>query len=400
MTRFLPYARQVIEDDDVAAVEKVLRGDWLTTGPKVEAFDAALAETVGAKHAIVCNSGTAALYLAARGAGLEPGDKVIVPSITFLATASANILAGIEVVFSDVDAETGLMSVSHAADALRRGGEGVKAIFPVHLGGRVADPEGLKSFADQNGLLVIEDACHALGTSYGGAFHAVGSCAHSLAACFSFHPAKTIAMGEGGAVTTNSDEVAHKMRQLRNHGMTREAGAFVNQDLAFAVDGSANPWYYEAGEISHNFRASDINCALGLSQLAKLDRFLLQRRLLAERYESRLAQLSPLVRYVPGNPQDRHGWHLCTILVDFAALGFDRRYVMERLKQHGVGSQVHYVPVHTQPFYRRRYGEQSLPGAMHYYQHVLSLPLYASMTEEDVDRVVFALSESLKGGQA
>lgn len=399
MTRFLPYARQVIEDDDVAAVEKVLRGDWLTTGPKVEALDAALAETVGAKHAIVCNSGTAALYLATRAAGLEPGDKVIVPSITFLATASANILAGLDVVFSDVDPETGLMSVQHAAEALRRGGDRVKAIFPVHLGGRVADPEGLKAFADRNSLLVIEDACHALGTSYGGDFHSVGSCAHSLAACFSFHPAKTIAMGEGGAVTTNSDEVAHKARQLRNHGMTREAGAFVNEDLAFARDGSPNSWYYEAREISHNFRASDINCALGLSQLTKLDRFLQQRRILAERYESRLAPLAPLVRYVPGNPQDRHGWHLCTILVDFPAAGLDRQTLMERLKQHGVGSQVHYIPVHTQPFYRRLYGDLPLPGAMHYYQHVLSLPLYASMTEEDVDWVVSALDESLKGRQ-
>jgi len=399
MTRFLPYARQVIEDDDVAAVEKVLRGDWLTTGPNVDALDVALAKAVGAKHAVVCNSGTAALYIAARGAGLQPGDKVIVPSLTFLATASANILAGFDVVFSDVDPETGLMSVQHAADALRRGGDRVKAIFPVHLGGRVADPEGLKSFADQNGLLVIEDACHALGTQYGGKFHSVGSCAHSLAACFSFHPAKTIAMGEGGAVTTNSDEMARRLRLLRNHGMTREAAAFVNKDFAFAA-GSANPWYYEVCEISHNFRVSDINCALGLSQLAKLDRFLRQRRKLAECYEARLAALSPLVRYVSGNPQHRHGWHLCAVLVDFRALGIDRRQLMERLKQRGVGSQVHYIPVHTQPFYRRLYGELPLPGAMHYYQHVLSLPLYASMTEDDVDWVVAALGENLKGEPA
>lgn len=396
MTEFLPYARQVIEDDDIEAVEKVLRGDWLTTGPAVEAFDAALAKTVGARHAIVCNSGTAALYIAARAAGLKPGDKVIVPSLTFLATASANILAGLDVVFADVDPETGMMTVEHAAEALNRGGSAVRALFPVHLGGRISDPRDLKSFADRNGLMVIEDACHALGTRYGVARDQVGSCAHSLAACFSFHPAKTIAMGEGGAVTTNSDELAHEARLLRNHGMTREAAAFNNGDLAFAADGATNPWYYEAGEISHNFRASDINCALGLSQLAKLEKFLEQRRALAERYESRLAPLAPIVRYVRGNPQDRHGWHLCTILVDFDALDTDRRGLMERLKQRGVGSQVHYIPVHTQPFYRRRYGELSLPGAMHYYQHTLSLPLYASMTGEDVDRVVAALSESLK----
>ena len=400
MTRFLPYARQIIEDDDVEAVEKVLRGDWLTTGPNVDAFDAALAKAVGAKHAIVCNSGTAALYIAARSAGLQPGDKVIVPSITFLATASANLLAGFDVVFSDVDPATGLMTIRHAEEALRRGGSRVKAIFPVHLGGRVADPQGLKTFADHNNLLVIEDACHALGTRYGSDFHPVGSCAHSLAACFSFHPAKTIAMGEGGAVTTNSDKIAHEARLLRNHGMTREAAAFVNADLAFAANGLPNPWYYEAAEISHNFRASDINCALGLSQLAKLDRFLAQRRVLAERYEAQLAPLAPLVRFVPGNPQDRHGWHLCTVLVDFPALGVDRQALMERLKQRGIGSQVHYIPVHTQPFYRRFCGELDLPGAMHYYQHVLSLPLYASMTKEDVDHVVAALGDSLGGRPA
>jgi UDP-4-amino-4,6-dideoxy-N-acetyl-beta-L-altrosamine transaminase len=396
MTGFLPYARQVIEDDDVEAVEKVLRGDWLTTGPNVEAFDEALAKAVGARHAVVCNSGTAALYIASRAAGLKPGDKVIVPSITFLATASANILAGLEVVFSDVDPETGMMTVEHAAEALSRGGNGVKAIFPVYLGGRIAGPENLAAFATNSGLTVIEDACHALGTSYGDRRYPVGGCAHSLAACFSFHPAKTIAMGEGGAVTTNSDELAHQARLLRNHGMTREATAFCNKDIAFSADGPANPWYYEASEISHNFRASDINCALGLSQLAKLEKFLEQRRALAERYQLRLASLAPIVRYVPGNAEDRHGWHLCTVLVDFDALGIDRRTLMERLKRRGVGSQVHYIPVHTQPFYRQRYGELSLPGAMRYYQRTLSLPLYASMTEEDVDRVAAALSESLE----
>jgi UDP-4-amino-4,6-dideoxy-N-acetyl-beta-L-altrosamine transaminase len=395
MNGFLPYAQQVIEDDDIAAVEAVLRGNWLTTGPKVEAFEAALAKTVHAKHAIVCNSGTAALYIAARAAGLAPGDTVIVPSVTFLATASANVLAGLEVVFADVDPDTGLMTVDHAAEALRRGGISVKAVFPVHLGGRVENSLVLKTFADSKGLLVIEDACHALGTYYGNAVHPVGGCNHSLAACFSFHPAKTIAMGEGGAVTTNSGEVAHQARLIRNHGMTRDANEFVNQDMAFSAQGDANPWYYEASEISHNFRASDINCALGLSQLSKLETFLVERRKLAALYETQLAKLAPLVRYVPGAPGDQHGWHLCTVLIDFPALGLDRRELMEKLKARGVGSQVHYIPVHAQPFYRRRYGEQDLPGAMRYYERTLSLPLFPSMTAQNVHHVVNALAESL-----
>jgi len=393
--RFLPYARQVIDDEDTSSVAAALRSEWLTTGPCVEAFERSLATRVDAKHAVVCNSGTAALYIASRAAGLGQGDKVIVPSVTFLATASANILAGIEVVFSDVDPETGLMSVEHAAEALSRGGPTVRAIFPVHLGGRVQNPESLLSFAADHGLLVLEDACHALGTRYGNAQHKIGACAHSLAACFSFHPAKTIAMGEGGAVTTNSDELASAARLMRNHGMTRDRHAFRNRDLAF-TDGEPNMWYYEASEISHNFRASDINCALGLSQLAKLERYLERRNELAERYERQLASLAPIVRYVPGNPQDRHGWHLCTVLVDFGALDINRKEIMERLRRRGVGSQVHYIPVHTQPFYRQRYGELSLPGAMAYYQRTLSLPLYSSLTEYDVDRVVHALGECLQ----
>lgn len=396
MTRFLPYSRQTVDDADVAAVAEVLRGDWLTTGPNVEAFEHALAEKVGAKHAIVCNSGTAALYIASRAAGLKPGDKVIVPSVTFLATASANILADIEVVFADVDPESGLMTVEHAEDAFRRGGTAIKAVFPVHLGGRVQDPENLFSFANDRGLLVLEDACHALGTRYGNAMFSVGGCAHSEAASFSFHPAKTIAMGEGGAVTTNSDKLAQAARLVRNHGMTRDSAAFSNLDMAF-TGGEPNPWYYEAHEISHNFRASDVNCALGLSQLAKLDMFLSTRRALADRYQQRLNFLAPLVRYLPGTPGDQHGWHLCTVLVDFDRLGMDRRSFVERLKTRGVGSQVHYIPIHMQPFYRQRYGEQSLPGAMAYYHRTLSLPLYASMTMDDVDRVVDAMSAVIEG---
>jgi UDP-4-amino-4,6-dideoxy-N-acetyl-beta-L-altrosamine transaminase len=395
MRRFLPYARQIIDDDDVSAVAAALRSDWLTTGPCVEAFERALAEKVGAKYAIVCSSGTAALYIASRAAGLVPGDKVIVPSVTFLATASANVLAGLDVVFADVDPESGLMTVEHATEAFKRGGPGIKAVFPVYLGGRVQKPESLNALADHNGLLVLEDACHALGTRYGNAMLSVGSCAHSRAACFSFHPAKTIAMGEGGAVTTNSDELAQAASLLRNHGMTRDSNAFFNQELAF-TDGEPNPWYYEAREISHNFRASDINCALGLSQLAKLETFLGTRRQLADRYQERLAPLAPIVCYLPGADGDQHGWHLCTVLIDFDAIGTNRRSVMEVLKARGVGTQVHYIPVHMQPFYRHRYGEQMLPGATAYYRRTLSLPLYASMTTEDVDYVVDTLNAVIR----
>ncbi len=393
---FLNYGRQAIGEDDIAAVVEVLRGDWLTTGPAVDRFEAALCEETGAEHAVVCNSGTAALYLAARAAGLKPGDSVIVPAMTFAATASANVLAGVEVIFSDVDPLTGLMRVSDAQEALaRRGLRQVKGIFPVHLTGRVSDPAALHAFAENAGLAVIEDACHALGTRYGNARHAVGACEHSLAACFSFHPVKAIAMGEGGAVTTNSKQLADDARRLRNHGMTRSVDEFRCPELALAADGAVNPWYYEIAEISHNLRASDINCALATSQLRKLGQFLIQRGALMEHYRVRLAELAPAVTLAPLGADIEPGWHLCAVQVDFDALAIDRKTLMECLRQRGVGTQVHYLPVNLHPFYRDRYGEIELPGALSYYQRTLSLPLSPTMTSDDVDRVVDELAASI-----
>ena len=391
---FLNYGRQAIGEDDIAAVVDVLRGDWLTTGPAVERFEAALCEEAGAEHAVVCNSGTAALYLASRAAELKPGDCVIVPAMTFAATASANVLAGVEVIFADVDPLTGLMRVSDAEEALaRRGAQQVKGIFPVHLTGRVNDPAALHAFTEDAGLVVIEDACHALGTRYGNARHAVGACQHSLAACFSFHPVKAIAMGEGGAVTTNSSRLADEARRLRNHGMTRSPDEFQFPELALSADGSVNPWYYEVAEISHNLRASDINCALAASQLRKLDQFLHQRQALMEHYRSRLAELAPVVTFAPWDADQEPGWHLCAVQIDFDSLQIDRGALMLRLRERGIGTQVHYLPVHLHPFYRNRYGKIDLPGALSYYQRTLSLPLYPAMTSADVDRVVDELAD-------
>jgi UDP-4-amino-4,6-dideoxy-N-acetyl-beta-L-altrosamine transaminase len=393
---FLNYGHQTIDDDDVAAVSNALRGDFLTTGPLVERFEMALAKEVGAEHAIVCSNGTAALYLAARAAGIETGDSVIVPAMTFVSTASASILAGIEVIFADVNPNTGLMEIEHAAEALHRGGKDrVKAIYPVHLAGKVSDPAALYAFAEGKGLSVIEDACHALGTRYGNAANQVGECAHSLAACFSFHPVKAIAMGEGGAITTNSSVVAERCRRLRNHGMSKVPERFENRELAFSADHSVNPWYYEVDDISFNFRASDINCALGLSQLSKLNRLLSARRNLMAHYQRRLASLPPEIRLTPPIAGVEPGWHLCPILVDFEALGIDRFTLMRRLKERGVGTQVHYLPVNLHPFFRKRYGEIDLPGAMAYYRRTLSLPLFPGMSEGDVEWVVDALEKSI-----
>jgi UDP-4-amino-4,6-dideoxy-N-acetyl-beta-L-altrosamine transaminase len=393
---FLPYGRQVIEDDDIAAVTAALRADYLTTGPTVEAFERAFAQEVGAAHAVACNSGTAALHLAAMALGLKTNDFLIVPSMTFLATANAARFVGAEVAFADVDPDTGLLTEATLAAALeraKRAGRSVKAVSAVHLAGRTAPMRAIAALAD--GLHVVEDACHALGTTYddGGSQARVGDGRHGTVATFSFHPVKTIAVGEGGMVTTNDAALAARIRLARNHGMTRDPDAFGDLAAALSPDGKINPWYYEMQEPGYNYRLPDILCALGLSQLAKLARFVARRRALAAHYDAALAPLAPLVRPVPPVAGCNPALHLYVVLIDFEGIGLTRGQVMARLRARGIGSQVHYIPVHRQPYYRNRYGDLALPGAESYYRRALSLPLFPSMSDADVTRVVDAIAD-------
>jgi UDP-4-amino-4,6-dideoxy-N-acetyl-beta-L-altrosamine transaminase len=394
----LPYGRQVIEDDDVAAVAAALRADYLTTGPTVAAFERAFAERVGAAHAVACSSGTAALHLAALAVGLGPDDWMIVTSMTFLATANAARFVGAEVEFADVDPDTGLITEATLAEALDRGkraGHSARAVSIVHLAGRSAGMAALAHVAGD--LPIVEDACHALGTTYedAGSVARIGDQRHGKLAVFSFHPVKTIAVGEGGMVTTNDAALAARMRLSRNHGMIRDAAAFRERASAISPDGRVNPWYYEMHSPGYNYRLPDILCALGLSQLAKLDRFVSQRRALAACYDKALAPLAPAVRTVPPVPGCNPALHLYVVLIEFAALGTTREKVMTRLHARGIGTQVHYIPVHRQPYYRDRYGDIALPGADAYYRRTLSLPLFPSMSDADVMRVTEALAEAL-----
>lgn len=397
MSDFLPYGRQTIEEDDIAAVAAALRGDFLTTGPTVAAFEGAFAEAVGAPHAVACNSGTAALHLAVLSVGIGPGDRAVVPSLTFLATANAVRYAGGEVVFADVDPDTGLTGPEQVLAAAARVDGPVKAVLPVHLNGQAADSAAIAAVLP-TGTRLIEDACHALGTDARGSdrlMHAVGACTDATAACFSMHPVKAVAMGEGGVMTTRDPALAERAARLRNHGMERRAGGFVNADLALAPDGTPNPWYYEMSEPGYNLRAPDILCALGRSQLAKLGRFVARRQSLAALYEDRLKALAPLVRPVPGVGWSGHARHLYPVLIDFPAAGTHRAALMETLRADGIGTQVHYIPVHRQPYYQARYGSVALPGADAYYARCLSLPLFPGMADGDVDRVVEALADGL-----
>ena len=398
---FLPYGRQAIDEADIAAVVDVLKSDYLTTGPKVAAFETALAAKLGAGFAISNSSGTAALHLACLALGLGPGDAAIVPSITFLATANAVRMVGASVVFADVDPDNGLMRPEDLEAAFGRAaaaGLKVRAVFPVHLAGQCADMTAIKALADRHDCAVVEDACHAIGAYYAcgdGSAAAVGGCRLSDMAILSFHPVKTVAAGEGGAVTTNDPILARRLERLRAHGMVREADAFENPDMAFDQAGKANPWYYEMPEIGWNYRLSDIHAALALSQLDRLDHFVEARRALARRYDDLIGGHDDRIQPIRRSRFSMPAWHLYCVLVNFEAAGVERAQVMNRLRAQGIGTQVHYIPVHRQPYYSRLNPGLVLPGAEGYYGRTLSLPLFVGMTQADVKRVVGCLSDAV-----
>ncbi len=379
----LPYGTQWIEDDDVEAVVEVLRSDFLTTGPAVPRFEAELARAVGAPYAVAVCNGTAALHAACAVAGLGPGDEVLVPAVTFLSSANCARFVGAEPVFVDVHSDSGLIDL---ADAERHLSERSAAIIPVHLNGRPADLEGVHALAEAHDLVVIEDATHALGARYRDTM--VGDCAFSNMAIFSFHAVKHLTTGEGGAVTTRDAERLSELAGFRNHGIVRDPERLTRP--------SPGPWYYEQQTLGFNYRITDLQCALGLSQLAKLDRFLERRSALAARYDRLLAELPGVRPVAVSTPDTVSAYHVYAVLIDFEAAGRDRSVVMEGLRARGVMTQVHYLPLPLQPYYVERGADiDRYPGASAYYERVLSLPLYPRMRETDVDRVVRALAEVL-----
>ncbi|WP_421787349.1 UDP-4-amino-4,6-dideoxy-N-acetyl-beta-L-altrosamine transaminase [Hyphobacterium sp.] len=378
--RFLPYGRQFIDEADIAAVTRVLKTDFLTCGPEIDRFERAFEKATGAGHAIACSNGTAALHLALAGLGVGDGDICIVPTITFVATANAVLYCGGRVFFADVDPATGLMTRATLADAMARAGGPVKAILPVHLGGQSCDMAAIADLAREHGAAIVEDSCHAIGTRRSGG--QVGDGRFCDAATFSFHPVKTLAAGEGGAITTNDAELAERLRRLRSHGITRETGEFIGDP--------AEPWRQELHELGWNYRLPDINAALLGSQLSKLDRFVARRRELASIYDRGFARFGEHVRPIARMPDQDPCWHLYVLRIDFEALGTTRIEVMNALRERGIGSQVHYIPVHTQKLYD---DPSPLPGAAEYYRTCLSIPLFVGMTDDDAHRVIRAVGD-------
>jgi UDP-4-amino-4,6-dideoxy-N-acetyl-beta-L-altrosamine transaminase len=376
----LPYGRQTIEDDDVAAVTAALKSDFLTTGPTVGAFERAFAGKVGAAHAVSCFNATTGLHLAMLALDIRPGDAVVVPSVTFLSTANCVRMAGADVLFADVDPQSGLMTADTLQEAAGRARDRrIAAVIPVHLRGAVADMPEIAAVAEGLGARVVEDAAHAVGSV--SASGPVGNCADSAMAVFSFHPVKTMTTGEGGMVTTGDPALAARLASLRSHAMSRPSGA--------------DPWIYEAMELGFNYRLPDLNCAVGLSQLSKLDRFVARRAALSRRYDALLAPHADKVALPRKGAELAPATHLYGVLIDFETLGVSRREVVDRLRANGIGTQVHYIPVHTQPYYRALYGDLELPGARSWYDRTLSLPLFPGMADDDPDRVVDALLRAL-----
>jgi len=383
----IPYGRQDIDEDDVAAVVAALRSDFITQGPAIDAFEAAVARYVGAPHAVaVCNA-TAALHVAYLSLGLSAGDRLWTVPNTFVATANAARFCGAEVDFVDIAGDTYLMDVEALAGKLaqaRRHGRLPKVVAPVHFAGQSCDMRAIRALADDYGFKIVEDAAHAIGADY--LDGKVGDCRFSDLCVFSFHPVKIVTTGEGGIVTTKDPALAKRLGELRSHGTTRDPSR---------MDGpSEGPWYYQQIELGLNYRMTDLQAALGASQMKRIDAFVARRRALAARYDEALATL-PLV--LPAqNPDGRSAFHLYPIQLRLETIGRTRREIFDRLRAAGIGVNVHYIPVHLQPYYRRRgFKPGDFPQSERYYERAISIPLFAAMTDSEQSEVVARLSETL-----
>ncbi len=388
----IPYGRQHIDERDVEAVVDVLRNGLLTQGPKVDAFEAAVREYVGAKYAVAVASGTAGLHLAAMAAGLGPGSALLTSPITFVATSNAALYTGARPTFADVDPTTVNLSPEATRAALAASRD-VRVVSPVHFGGLPCDMPALKAAADAAGAVVVEDAAHALGARYADGGR-VGNCQHSLMTVFSFHPVKAIAAGEGGMVTTNDEGVYRRLLRLRSHGINKLDDDFLVRE-EFAEDGRQNPWYYEMLELGFHYRITDIQSALALAQLRRLDEFINRRRVLVGQYDAAFADLEH------GQPaqqgRDLSGHHLYVLRFDFEKIGRSRGDVMRALQTRGIGSQVHYIPVNSHPVYRRLgHLPSDTPEAQRYYREALSIPLFFDLTDEQQQDVVAAVREAVR----
>lgn len=375
----IPYSKQYIDDEDIKAVVEVLRSDWLTTGPKVAEFEKAVADYVGVKYAVAVSSGTAALHCAMYALDIGPGDEVIVPPITFAATANCIVYQGGKPVFVDVEPDTLLINPDEVEKSIT---DKTKAVISVDYAGHPCDYESLREIADRYDLDLVADSCHALGGKYKG--EKVGSLADLTV--FSFHPVKHITTGEGGMITTDNEEQANRMRLFRNHGITTDHHQREQQ----------SSWFYEMNALGFNYRITDIQCTLGLSQLKKLPKFLERRREIASYYDKAFEGI-PEIKPLSVNSNVKHAYHLYIVKVDYRSLKMDRNDIFQSLREEGIGVNIHYIPVHLHPYYQTHFN--TAPGdctvAEAAYEKIISIPNFPGMTNQDIESVIAVIDKSI-----
>jgi UDP-4-amino-4,6-dideoxy-N-acetyl-beta-L-altrosamine transaminase len=384
----IPYGRQEITQADIDAVVDVLKSDFLTQGPAVPAFERAVADHVGAAHAVAANSATSILHVACLALGLGPGDWLWTSPITFVASANCGLYCGAGVDFVDIDPRTYNLcpqALERKLAQAEREGRLPKVLVPVHLCGQPCDMAAIHALSRRYGFRIIEDASHAIGGKYRGEF--IGNCRYSDITVFSFHPVKIITTAEGGMALTNNAELASRMALLRSHGITRDPAQMTHE--------SDGPWYYQQIDLGFNFRMTDLQAALGISQIARLDAYVARRHALARRYDELVAGLPVTTPWQ--HPDGYSGLHLYIIRLRLDQISMSHRQVFDALREQGIGVNLHYIPVHTQPHYQRMgFKSGDFPEAERYYAEAISLPMYAALSDGEQDRVIQALSQALQ----
>ena len=387
---YLPYGKQTVTEADIESVVSVLRSDWLTQGPVVPSFEAALAKRVGCSHAVAANSATSALHLACLALEVGPGDIVWTSPISFVASSNCALYCGAEIDFVDINIKTYNMDIESLENKLEfaeRTGSLPKCVIAVHLSGKSCDMQAIKRLSEKYGFRIIEDASHAVGATYGAT--QVGSCAFSDVTVFSFHPVKIITTGEGGVALTNNPDLAAKMALFRSHGITRDEALMTNR--------SDGMWYYQQLELGYNYRMSDVAAALGLSQMSRLSDFVSQRNIIADRYDDLLAKFA--VTLPTREENSVSSFHLYIMRVDTALFEISHKALFEKFRENGIGVNLHYIPIYRHPYYQKQgFDASAFPASEAYYKTAISLPIFPALTEEEQNSVV-QIIESPKGFQ-
>ena len=385
INRFLPYSRQFIDEEDIRVVSNVLKENLITQGPKIASFEKSFAKYVGSKFAVACATGTAALHLSCQALKLGQGNNLLTSPITFIASANCAQFVGADTHFADIDSKSYCISPTSLEKELKK--KKIDIVVVVHMSGHSANLEEIYKLKKKYDFKIIEDACHALGGFY--KKHRIGSCYYSDISTFSFHPVKSITSGEGGMITTNNKKIYESLLKFRTHGIHKNQNDFLNHEMAFDNKGKVNSWYYEMPELGFNYRITDIQAALGESQLKKIEKFIKKRRKIAKTYNLGFSK-NDLITIPSESSEVTHSYHLYTILINFEKLGKSRNTVMQELKNNKIGTQVLYIPIHLQPYYLEKYGFKNgdFPIAEKYYKNCLSIPIFPYLKDHEVDHVI------------